>query len=242
MKRMTWFVTLVMALILISGCSSQGPAPANTPKAGGSTPTPISNLPEQVEPTRPPERGRFDPISFAKTLGDYVLRPADLANPYRVPVDGERRISNLGVIQQMGEVEGKHYIVSTGRVDGWYMQLERKKKEDVAPGVMESGIELFDSSQGAELALSPDWFKAYKDENKTPTWIDKGCDIGDQCLFYYYQSIDPATNLTRLEYNVAFVYKNVVVWVMGRGLDIDVEPDYVLQAARAVFNRLEAAS
>jgi hypothetical protein len=120
--------------------------------------------------------------------------------------------------------------------------LERKKKEDVAPGVMESGIELFDSSKGAELALSPDWFKAYKDENKPPTWIDKGCDFGDQCLFYYYQSIDPATNLTKLEYNVAFVYKNVTVWVMGRGLDIDVKPDYVLEAAKSVLKRLEAAS
>jgi hypothetical protein len=107
---------------------------------------------------------------------------------------------------------------------------------------LESAIELFESSDGAKLALSPEWFKAYKDENKAPTWIEDGCDIGDECLFYYYQSIDPATNLTKLEYDVAFVYKNVMVWVMGRGLDIDTKSDYVLKAAEAVFKRLEEAS
>jgi hypothetical protein len=245
MKKTIWGILLILTLVLSSACSTPGPAPApveNTPAPKVGTPTPISNLPEQVQPTQPPERGRFDPETFADALGDYVLRPQDLPNDYKVPVNGEKRISNLGVIQEMGEVAGKHYIVTTGRVDGWYLQLERKKKEDIAPGGMESSIELFDSSKGAELALSPDWFKAYKSETKSPTWVDKGCNFGDQCLFYYYKSLDPATNLTKLEYDVAFSYKNVVVWVMGRGLDIDVTPDYVLNAAKALYSRLEAAS
>jgi hypothetical protein len=199
-------------------------------------------LPGQELSTKAPERDRLDPEALAQSLGDYVLRPADLPNAYRIPQGGERRVSNLGVIQQMGEVTGKHYIVNTGRVDGWYIQLERRKKEDIAPGALESAIELFESSDGAKLAISPEWFKAYQDENKTPTWVEASCDLGDECLFYFYQTLDPATNLTKLEYDVAFIYKNVLVWVMGRGLDIDTQSDYVLNAAEAVFKRLETAS
>lgn len=239
-KMRAWCVGLVLFLFLITACSG-GSTPTNSPKGAG-TPTPVSNLPEQEQATKPPERGRLDPEEFASELGDYVLSPEDLPNLYRIPQGGERRISNLGVIQDMGEVLGKHYIVATGRVDGFYRLLERKKKEDIAPGAMESLIELFDSSDGAKLALGPEWFKAYKEENKQPTWIEEGCKLGDKCLFYYYQSIDPATNLTKLEYDVAFVYKNVLVWVMGRGLDIDIKSDYVLKAAEAVYKRLEQAS
>jgi hypothetical protein len=242
MSKTFVFIFLSLALTLLAACSNQvAPVATDAPVEVG-TPTPISNLPGQVEETQPPEPGRFEPEEFAKSLGDYVLRPADLPNPYRVPENGEKRISNLGVIQNIGEVKGKHYIVSTGRVDGWYLQLERKKKEEIVPAIMESGIELFESSDGAKLAISPDWFQAYQDEDAPPTWIEDGCDFGDQCLFYYYQSIDPATNVTKLEYDVAFVYKNVMVWVLGRGLDIDVKPEFVLQAAEAVYKRLEAAS
>jgi hypothetical protein len=242
MKRIIWSFVLVLSMVLVSACSDQpAPAPDEPVKEVG-TPTPISNLPEDIEPTKAPERGRFDPVTFAQALGNYVLRPDDLPHSFRIPEKGEWRTSNLGIIQEMGEVEGKHYIVATGRVDGWHLQLERNKKADVAPGAMESSIELFESSDGAQAAFSSDWFKAYQDENKPPTWIEDGCKVGDQCVFYYYKSTDPATNLTKLEYDVAFVYKNVVVWVMGRGLDIDVTPDYVLNAAEAVYERLDAAS
>ena len=243
MSKTSLILTLLLALTVLAACSTQNAPVATDAPAEVGTPTPISNLPKQEpEETQPPEPGRFEPEAFAKSLGDYVLRPPDLPNAYRVPEDGERRISNLGVIQNVGEVKGKHYIVATGRVDGWYLQLERKRKEEIIPAIMESAIELFESSDGAKLALSPEWFQAYKDEDNPPTWIEEGCDIGDQCLFYYYQSIDPATEVTKLEYNVAFVYKNVLVMVLGRGLDIDVKPDYVLKAAEAVYQRLEQAS
>jgi len=243
MSKISSILTLLLALTLLAACSTQIPPVATDAPPAASTPTAISNLPDQpAEETAPPEPGRFEPESFAKTLGDYTLRPTDLPNAYRVPEDGEKRLSNLGVIQSIGEVKGKHYIVATGRVDGWYLQLERRRKEEIIPAVMESAIELFESSDGAKLAISPEWFQAFQDEDHPPTWIEDGCDIGDECLFYYYQSLDPATNVTNLEYNVAFVYKNVMVWVLGRGLDIDVKSDYILNAAEALYQRLEQAS
>jgi len=63
---------------------------------------------------------------------------------------------------------------------------------------MESAIELFESSD------EPNWRSALSGSRplKTriiPHLIEDGCDIGDECLFYYYQSLDPATNVTKLD-------------------------------------------
>ncbi len=230
-------IAILFALILLSACS-EGNA---TPTAVSGQPTAVLNVPQATEKVST-KGDIFDPNTFSQVLGNYVLRPEDLPHKYRIPTGGEARLSNLGVVQTMGEVEGKRYILATGRVDGWSLELERKNKEDIAPITFQSTIEVFESHEGALTALSPDWFKAYRNEAKTPSWVEAGCDLGDKCLFYFYKTQDPATNLTKLEYDVAFVYKNVLVWVMGRGLDIDVNPDYVLNAARALYDKLNRAS
>lgn len=230
-------IAILFAVILFSACSEE----TTLPTREGGQPTAVVNVPQTTEKVST-KGGIFDPATFSQRLGNYVLRPEDLPHKYRIPSGGEARVSNLGVVQKMGEVEGKRYILATGRVDGWSLELERKNKEDIAPITFQSTIEVFESHEGALTALSPDWFKAYKSETKTPSWVEGGCDLGDQCLFYYYKTQDPATNLTKLEYDVAFVYKNVLVWVMGRGLDIDVNPDYVLNAARTLYDKLGRAS
>jgi len=236
-QKILALVAILFALIIISACSEETPA---SPTRQSAAPTAIVNVPQVTE--KAPVKGDiFDPATFSQALGNYILRPEDLPHKYRIPAGGEARVSNLGVIQQIGEVEGKRYILATGRVDGWSIELERKNKEDIAPITFQSTIEVFESHEGALTALSPEWFKAYKNEKKKPEWVEGGCDLGDQCLFYYYKTLDPATNLTKLEYDVAFVYKNVLVWVMGRGLDIDVNPDYVLNAARILFDKLNRA-
>lgn len=255
MKRMYWLINLfLISAFILAACGGSSPqtqeapsggapptAAANVPEKTSPPPTKAANVPEKTQPV-PVNSSVIDPKSLTSVLDKYVLRPDDLPNEYRVPSGGEHHVSNLGVIQDLGEVQGKRYIIATGRVDGWDLQLERKKKEDVAPGTIQSSIDVFESSSGAQLAISPEWFKAYKDEANPAKWVESGCSIGDNCLFYYYEKIDPATNLTTLQYDVAFVYKNVMVWVMGRGLDFDVDPNYVLNAAKTEFNKLEQAS
>ncbi|HEY62808.1 MAG TPA: hypothetical protein G4N95_09190 [Anaerolineae bacterium] len=170
-------------------------------------------------------------------MNDLVLRPDDLPDEYRIPPSGESRYANLAVINERGELQGKKYIVATGRVDGWRINLVRSNKEDIAPSYFESTIEVFETSEGAALAISPDWYKAYLTEGEPPT-LEDGCNIGNACLLYHSSKHDPATNLTTVRYEVAFTYRNLLVWVMGRGLDVDVTPDYVLNAAQTVYDKI----
>ena len=43
------------------------------------------------------------------------------------------------------------------------------------------------------------------------------------------------------QYNIAFTYKNAFVWIMARGLEFDMDADYMLDAANAILAKLESA-
>ena len=179
----------------------------------------------------------FDPSTMENQLSSFVLRDDDLPDDYRLPTGGESRRTTLVLINEMGELQAKRYVLATGRVNGWMIQLERERKDAFAPSAMESSIQLFETNDGAKLALSPEWYPAFQDGE--PNWVDGGCDFGEECLFYQSSKTDPASQITTLRYDVAFVYRNVLIWVMGRGLDIDVTPEYILDAAGAIYDKLE---
>lgn len=252
MMHRKWLVFNLLALGMLLAACARGASPTPPPEEANQ-PTQALNVPAEtraVTPTKTPapsatptavEAGSIIPADFAKVMDRYILRPDDLQIAYKIPPDGEKRISNAGVIQERGEVEGKRYIIATRRVDGWYIKMERRRKEDIAPAAYESRLELFETQSGARLALSPDWFPPLKDEENPPTFVEGGCDLGEGCLFYYYKRLDKATNLTYLQYHVAFTYRNVLVWVMGRGLDFDVDPQTVLATARIALSKLENA-
>lgn len=252
MKRRNWLtLTLIALTVLSTACGSSG-GPAAMEPAGETAPTSAANVPQKTEalPTSPPateappaspEMESLDANAMAEQLEDYILRPDDLVVAYKIPTQGERRISNAGVIQERGEVEGKRYIIATGRVDGWTIALERRHKEDIAPAAYESRLELFETAEGAELAIQPEWFPAYLDQDNPPTFVAGGCNLGQNCMFYYYERLEKTTNLTYLQYHMAFTYQNVLVWVMGRGLDVDVNPDVVKAAAQIILDKLERA-
>jgi hypothetical protein len=181
----------------------------------------------------------FDAGVTVAKLPEFVLRPEDLPDQYRFLSGGESRFANIILINEQGEIEAKEYIVATERVDGWRTKLERVNKEDIAPAAFESQVELFESNQGAQAAISPDWYPAYQEGAEQVKWVEEGCNLGEECLFYYYRSHDPAANLTKLRYEVAFTYRNLLVWVMGRGLEIDMDPEYVLNAAQAIHDKLD---
>ena len=58
---------------------------------------------------------------------------------------------------------------------------------------------------------------------------------------YLYEKLDPATELTTLRYEIAFVYKNLIGKVMGRGLDFDMDPDYIVDTAELLFEKIDSA-
>lgn len=198
---------------------------------------------EEVEAEEGEEAEEVSEESYAindakPKLKEFILRPEDLPDDYRIPSGGERRFNNERLINQIGEIEAKEYIVATGRVDGWRIELERVNKEDIAPGRFESEVELFETNGGARLALTPEWFKAYQEDYPESTWIEDGCDIGDKCIIYYHEKYDDATGLTTVTYEVAFAHRNLLVWILARGLDIDMSQDYVLDVAQSVYDKI----
>jgi hypothetical protein len=179
------------------------------------------------------------PNQFVRVQADYVLQPGDLSVNYYLPAGETGRVSNNELIGAMGQLEGKRYVLATGRVDGWETRLKRSSSNVIAPAGWYSTVDVFETSDGASAALSPEWFWAYTDPDRAPSeWLKDGCDLGHECLMFLTDKFDPATGLTTLTYHVAFRYHNVVVWVAGHGLDVDITPDDVLAAAQSILDRL----
>lgn len=246
MKKISLFFIVVFIITLaLTACSSNEPEDTGPAEP---EPTAVSNVLEEAEEEAPAEapdvkesKGTFDTVAMVEDLDLFILRSEDMPNAYRIVVNGEQHVNNKNVINKVGEVAGKRYIAATDRVDGWSLELERVNKEDLVPYTMFSQIEVFEGSEGAQTAFGQDWFPAYTDEDRTPKWVEGGCDYGDACVMYYYETLDPATELTTLEYHVAFVYNNTLAHVYGRGLDFDMKPDYIVEVAGILFDKIDAA-
>lgn len=220
------------------------PAPAATEAPAEAQPTQpaIPPVPPTEAPAPTQAVSAFSVADALSHLSDFALQREDLPHDYYVPSGGETRYTNTQLVYELGELEAKKYIVATGRVDGWRIELERAKKADIAPARIVSTMELFETSEGARLALSPEWFKAYKSDYTKDeiTWIENGCQIGDMCLLYMHKAFDPSSNLTTTTYEIAFAYRNVMVWIWASGLDIEMNADYVINAAQAVYDRISS--
>ena len=260
MKKINLLLVLVVALMLaLAACSGGSDADAEPVAPPPPTATPIANVPEQPEaseddaaseeapeaPEVQTSKQVFDSAAVVENLDDYVLRPDDMPNNYKIVADGELHLSSKRIINSMGEVEAKRYIASTGRIDGWSLELQRVKKEELLPYTFYTQIEVFETADGAAMAFGPDWLPIYKDaddENApVPNWIEDGCDFGDACIMFYYEKLDPATELTTLQYEIIFVDRNVIGRIMARGIDYDMDVDYFQQMAQIFFDKVDAA-
>ena len=181
----------------------------------------------------------LDAEEFAKVQNDYVLRPDDLEVNYFIESGGEKRRGNRLIILEMKEVEGKNYVLDTGRVDGWYVNLRKSDRTDIAPSTYTNTIDIFETKEGARLALSPEYFKAYSDDEREFEFLDENCNYGDECILYTAERFDAATGLTVIRYDVAFVYGNVLVWISATGLDVDISEEDIHEATQIVVDKLE---
>lgn len=264
MDTKKWLILLwLVALLLVTACQDDRAAttveeteiptliptlipteiPTDIPKED--PPTPENTAETSAEGVGKPEDTPIEPLldseAMLARLGGYLLRPDDLPHSYSLSEGGELHNTTLRLINDMGELKAKTYVRNTGRIDGWWVQLKRASKADFAPGTFENSIELFESQDGAQTAMTPDYYQLHQDESREYTLVDGGCDLGDRCEFYYSEKEDPATELVTAQYTVAFTYKNAFVWVMARGLTVDLEAGYVLDAARSVLGKLVTA-
>ena len=147
MKRNLCLVSaFVLIIIILAACTTPSQeagevdssppsavvqATETTPPTQQESPTPKVIETEQMEEAPTPEA--FETDDMEEKLKQFVIRDEDLPHDYRLPPNGEFMLPTTTLINELGEIEAKRYIASTGRVNGWGIQLERVNKEDFAP-------------------------------------------------------------------------------------------------------------
>ena len=179
------------------------------------------------------------PTAFVRVQSEYVLRPADFDFPYYVEAGEEVRLANSTLVQEIGQVEGKGYINDTGRVDGWRLEMRRQNSADFTPAIYISSVEVFETIGGAQLALTPGYFHGYAAPDNYDLISTENCSLGDECVMLVLDRFDAAASLTTLRYDVVFTYHNILVWVSGRSLDVEINENDVLEPAQMLLDRLQ---
>jgi hypothetical protein len=232
----------VIALILIVGLAVLRGGAGNLAEASNSLSGVFDSISESAEGIASSANIGGDqivePNRFLSVQKDMVLRPSDLETAYHIDTGQEKRLANTTLVQEMGQVAGKSYVSATGRVDGWYLQLRRTNSSSFGPATFTSTVEVFNTVDGALVAMSSEYHPLYNSTDRDYDVVEGGCNLGRNCTLFTSQKFDPASSLTTLRYDVLFTYQNVLVWVSGTGLDVELTPDMVIDAGEIVLNKL----
>lgn len=183
----------------------------------------------------------FDQDLFIVKMDQLTLVPADLTDKYQYAPGGTIRFDNNQLIKNMGAAYGKPFISTTGRVDGWDVMLERSDPYAYSPEFIRNRVEIYESANGASLALSDDWYWAFNIEGRQPDeMLDKSCNIGSDCMTYMYKIVEPAKGAIVEQYELAYRYQNIVVWVMIKGVQGEVNEALLLEYGQVILDKLSA--
>ena len=101
--------------------------------------------------------------------------------------------------------------------------------------------ELFETTQGASLALSEEFFPVYTDEDKVPDeWLDRSCNVGQECILYSYREVKAGAGAATVRIDMAFRYKNVMVWLYVKGQEGEATQEQLFEAGELLINRIDA--
>ena len=185
--------------------------------------------------------GEVPENEFIVSMDQLVLRPSDMDASYQIAPGGDLRMDNTQLSKFMGSAFAKPYVNQTGRIDGWDVSLARLDANAFSPETVRSQVSLFADSDGASDALSEDLFWAYQLEDRIPDeFIDENCNLGSDCLTYMYSEAKAGAGNIVERYDLAFRYKNVVVWIFIKGVQGEVSEDIVLEYGQMILDKLEA--
>lgn len=178
-----------------------------------------------------------DTESLLLNIDDLVLKPSDLPGNYST--DYSTHFSNEHIVNVMGAAAAKTYALETDRVDGWQVYYTRVGAGQLVPEFFFNRTELFETTQGAALALSEDFFPAYTDEDKAPDeWLR--CNYGQECIMYSYREVKAGAGAANVRIDMAFRYKNVLIWLYVQGQEGEATEEYLYDAADILINRIDA--
>jgi|GEM_PF-1482654 len=204
------------------------PAPTSTPT---DTPTPTAT----VTPTPDVRIIDTDPQKLLCTDQDL---PEE--GKYFIPNSDWMSINtNEEVISLRGVEKGRDYVISTGRVTGWWVARARGTRAARLPDELMCGVYLFKTAEGARLAMTK-----YNDVEVSPElnwkYLHVPMDLGDANLTYALYEIDSGGN-KNTTYVIEFTYRNVMVTVEGYAQKEEDVPHAILEAvARRMFEKIQA--
>lgn len=208
---------------------------ANRPVIAANTSAPTRQV---ASPSPRPTNLFIDTADFVRSQHLLVLRPTDLASRYRVILDFQ--YSNVD-LPFKNAPERARYVNLTGRVDGWEITLERIDPDTPGPFEYTSRVEVFETVEGAKDAIGPGNFWVYTNDKRAPDeLINKKCRIGSDCALFQTIPPSPKSGQANLRYDIAYRYKNVIVWVTINGLEEELDLTQLLDAAEIIYQKLQS--
>jgi hypothetical protein len=262
MKIIRIISLLLTSILLFSSCSQskesldQAVEGTLTAIANINTETPIkpsvtpTELPTQTPTPEPTSTFTPTPTPDLRVIdtdpATLLCVKADLPKEgyYKIPGQGWMSINtNDEVIQARGTTKGRDYIISTGRVTGWWVVFYRTTKSAQLPEQLSCGVYMFKTADGAQLAL-----KKYNSvesgeliSNEKYEYVDKNLGIGDKGLSYVYYRLKKGGNREKAFF-IEFTYKNLMIEVAGfSAVETDVIPEEIEKIARILLERIQDA-
>lgn len=210
------------------------PTPTYTP-APTFTPTLTASPEPTITPTPDVQIIDTDPQKLLCTVQDL---PEE--GKYYIPNEYWMSINtNEEVISTRGVEKGRDYVISTGRVTGWWAARVRGTRAARMPEQLTCGVYLFKTAEGARLAMTKyNSVEAYPEDGWK--YLVVPMDLGDTNIVYARYEIDSGGD-KNTGYEIQFTYRNIMVSVFAYAKKEEDVPHAVLEAvARRILEKLVA--
>jgi hypothetical protein len=186
-----------------------------------------------------PGQTPVDTEALVLNIDELVLQPKDLPGNYATEYN--THFSNEQLTSALGAAEAKTYALETGRVDGWQVYYRRAGAGQLVPEFYFNRTEVFESTQGASQALSEDFFWVYTDDEKAPDeWLDRSCSYGQECILFSYREVKAGAGAATVRTDMAFRYKNLLVWLYVKGQEGEATEQHLFDAAELLIDRIDS--
>jgi hypothetical protein len=223
-------VATAIAQTQAAAVQTQAAAETETPTE---TPTNTPTVTPTVTPTPDIRVIRGDPY-------DYLLKQIDLPKEGKYFLPNETWLGgspNEQRIAERGIEKGKDYVVSTGRIFGWWIDYLRGTIAAPLPEEIYCDIGFFETAAGALLAETKYNYPTILSPEANWEIKDLPINIGDYTVVA--EIVD--NNINRVWREIIFTYRNVSVLVLGYGMESDVQWEFVQSLAEMELAKLQAA-
>jgi hypothetical protein len=227
------FVQTAIVNTQIASTKTQAALATSTPTL---TPTMTPTATYTMTPTATPDIRIFDTNLDPR---DYLVNWNDLPpeGKYYFPNSEWMSINtNDEVIVGRGIEKGRQYVIETGRITGWWKAYARGTRAVQMPDEIQSGVYLFKTIEGAQLAVTKfNSMIAYPEDNYKK--VEFTSTLGD--VNFADAKIDNYSKETIMEFE--FSVRNIMVSIVGYGFGDDVKIEFLISVGQIVYDKLKNA-